>query len=956
MNNWIGGIPLSEREYLFGPFRFIPAQQSLLRGETSLRLSSRALEVLATLLERPGELVSKSELIARVWPKSIVEDCNLKVHVAALRRALDEGEGHHYVGTVSGRGYRFVAPVSCHPLTAHPPPPARKAYDLPVPANRMIGRDDTALAMMRLLIAQRFATIVGPGGIGKTTVALALAEALYRQHGIETCFVDLSPLREQQFVAGALAAALGLSIHSSDATPALVACLRDRRLLLILDSCEHVIDAAAALAERLIAGAAGVMVLSTSREPLRAAGEYVQRLAPLDFPGDALPRTAAHALQYAAVELFAERAAQCVDGYRLNDMDAPAVAEICRRLEGNALAIELAARRMDAFSARELAHRLDDRFRLLKRGLRGALARHRTLSAALDWSYEYLSPAEQAILRAVSVFAGPFTLDAAHALCGKAGADELAVIDGVADLVAKSLISPIVTGSLTYYRLLDTTKAYAQDKLEGSGEMAAIRRRHADWFRLLLERASIEWEARPTADWLADYGRAIDDVRAALIWARSADGDSSIAIALTAAAIPLWMHLSLLDECCQRVGQALAAGAAGSQPSARDEMKFHAALAAALLYAHGPLAATADAWTSALSLAEALEDNEYRLRALWGLAVYRSYTGEYREVLALARRFRAIADSRGDRAAYISVDRLIATALHYLGDQQSAHRHLKVMLSRYVAPVQRSHIARFQLDQRAAALGTLANVRWIQGFPDQALLAAEDALSGARDSDHALSLFNALAHAACPIALYLGDYKQAERLLEELFEHLARHALTVWSALWRCLRGMLLVQGGEVRGLPMLAAALDELRQAGFRLRYRSYLGVLAAAWGRHGKHAEAMAAIGEALAGCKASGEQWCLAELLRIKGELLEATDEQAAETLYLRSLHVAASQRALSWQLRTAINLATLRIRQGRADEGHAVLSAVYDQFTEGFESLDLRRARQLLTPDRAYRLCG
>ena len=938
---------LGEREFSFGAFRFIPTQQLLLHEETPVRLGGRALDILLVLVERAGELVSKKDLIAQAWPNSVVDDSNVKVHVAALRRALEAGSvGADYIATVSGRGYRFVMPVSCKSGDAprmHAPPSSAPTHNLPAPATRMLGRDATVAALLQTLGQHRLVSIVGAGGMGKTTLALALAEAFHAQNGMEICFVDLSPLSDAQFAAGAVAAALGLTIHSDDGAQALVASLRGRRLLLVLDSCEHAIETTAVLVERLISGAPGVVVLATSREPLRAAGESVHRLAPLDYPpAEAEAVTAQQALAFPAVQLFAERAAECLEGFQLTDADAPAVAEICRRLEGIALAIELAAMRMDAFGARELAARLDDRFRLLKRGRRSAQPRHSTLAAALDWSYEFLPHGERALLRNLSVFAGAFPLDSAIGLYAGAPDDAATIVDAVADLVAKSMLSADVGGAAVHYRLLDTTKAYALDKLDQAGEMDAMRRRHAEFHRDWLGRAALEWGKRPNADWLASYGRSLDDVRGALAWAFSPSGDRAVGIALTVAAIPLWMQLSLLEECRHCVERALS----GERPAGADEMKLHAALAAAILYTRGPVDETRLAWTRALELADSLNDTEYQLRALWGMAAHRSYAGDYQAVLALADRVRAIAGGKGERAALSSLDRLIATAMHYGGQQAAARSRLEQMLCQYVKPKQRSAMSSFQLDQRSAALGTLANVLWLQGYPDQAVRTICAAMEEARDADHVPSLLNVIAQAAFPVTLYVGNYAAAERLLDELSGHLDKLALPMWDLLLRCLRGVLQVRRGDASSVPLLHEALDELRAEGFHLRVTSYLGMLAAALGTHGRQDMGLAVIGEALAECESGDEHWCHAELLRIKGELLEPEDAAAAERLYLRAMAVADGQGALSWSLRAATSLAQLKYRQLAPQEARQLLAPLVDQFSEGLATLDLRRAKALL----------
>jgi predicted ATPase len=263
----------------------------------------------------------------------------------------------------------------------------------------------------------------------------------------------------------------------------LVNFLKHKQMLLVLDSCEHVIEAAAALAEEVLRGAPGVHILATSREPLRAGGERVQRLAPLGLPPDSATLTASTALTFPAVQLFVERAGASLDGFELSDADAPIVANICRSLDGIALAIELAAGRVDAFGIRDLAAHLNDRLRLVTRGRRTALPRHQTLSATLDWSYEFLPEPERALLRRLAVFAGSFTLEAARAVAAGVEIAESEVVDCVANLVAKSLVAADVGGETVRYRLLETTRGYALAKLAESGESSQVARRHAEYFR-----------------------------------------------------------------------------------------------------------------------------------------------------------------------------------------------------------------------------------------------------------------------------------------------------------------------------------------------------------------------------------------------------------------------------------------------------------------------------------------
>jgi predicted ATPase/DNA-binding winged helix-turn-helix (wHTH) protein len=573
----------SAHEYRFESFHFIPSRQLLLYRDTPLHLGGRALAILAQLVEHPGEVISKSELIARAWPKSVVDEGNLKVHIAALRRALGKvGRERNYVATVSGHGYRFVAPVVCNMTAILKPPPVSRTTT---------GRGEAIAALLHILARRRFVSIVGAGGVGKSAVALPVAEAFVIQSGMELCFVEFSSLVDARCVAGTVAAALGAASTDAksdgDFVPALLATLRTRRVLLVLDNCEHVIDSVAALADHLTHGAPELRILATSREPLRAADEYLYRLAPLPFPVPEVPTNATEMMAFPAVELFVSCAARCLDGYDLSDADAHAVAEICRRLEGIPLAIELAATRMNALGAAELAARLGDRFELLQRGRRGAQERHRTLSASLDWSYNLLPESERALLRSLSVFAGSFTLAAAAGLYRDAVVST--IVDGVANLVDKSLLSVRNGQRGIQYQMLSTTRVYAQDKLALCGELHAARERHLKLHRVLCARAADEWGTLADSEWRARYAYLLDDVRSALAWAFSPEGCDELGFALTAAAIPMWMHLSLLDECHQWVERALHCNADSNLTDACDEMMLRTALGATSLCGSGLL-------------------------------------------------------------------------------------------------------------------------------------------------------------------------------------------------------------------------------------------------------------------------------------------------------------------------------------------------------------------------------
>src|ERR1700736_2712997 len=373
---------MDKETFAFGSFRLIPAQRVLLEDGRPLRLGSRAWAFLVTLVESPGETIRKDQLIARTWPDTVVDEGALRVYVAALRKALGDGQaGRRYIANIPGQGYSCVAPVTREqqqPATA-PPDRAVLGGNLPAPLTRIVGRDDIIAALRTQLVRRRFLTIVGPGGIGKTTVAVAIAESVSASYEDGVWFVGLASLPDPDLVASALGTVLGISLPGANAISGLAGWLRDKHALIVLDSCEHVIGAAAAIAEAILKAAARVSVLATSREPLRAEGEWLHRLSSLELPPRSDNLTPEGALQYSAVQLFNERAIATMDEFALRDDDVAPVLEICRRLDGVPLALELAAARVDVFGVKGLAAQLDDRFTVLTSGRRTALPRHQTL-------------------------------------------------------------------------------------------------------------------------------------------------------------------------------------------------------------------------------------------------------------------------------------------------------------------------------------------------------------------------------------------------------------------------------------------------------------------------------------------------------------------------------------------------------------------------------------------------
>jgi predicted ATPase/DNA-binding SARP family transcriptional activator len=833
------------------------------------------------------------------------------------------------------------------PERAEPPP-----GNLPASGSALIGRESALADLAERLRAHRLVSLIGPGGIGKTRLALEAARREAAGEADGAWLVELAPLGDPALVPVAVAVALGLTVSAGAESPERVAgAIAGRHLLLVLDNCEHVIDAAARMAEALLRANPHARVLVTSREPLRAPGESVYRVGPLEVPSgerDAHGETPGAVLETAAVRLFVARARALDPRFALDRSHAAVAGAVCRRLDGIPLAIELAAARAAALGVETLAAHLDERLELPGSA---ALPRHQTLRATLDWSYGLLPPGERSVLERVAMFPGSFTLEAAGAVASSEGLGGPEVMDAVGALVAKSLVSADPDGAVTRYRLLETTRAYALEKLAGRGEREEIARRHAEYCREVLERAEGERESRPTGEWLGLYGRYLDDVRAALDWTFSPRGDAGLGVSLTAATVPLWMRRSLMTECCARVEHAIAR-LPGVPPDPRRDMRLFLALGSALL--HTPRIgspAMIDALARALELAERLDDAEYRLRILHEQYAFRLVTGAYREALAIARRFVDAAPGTADPVDTLIGHRLIGLMLHVLGDQAGARRHVEPLARADLASARRAHIVRYQFDQRVVTQSIRARIAWLEGYPAQALREAAHAVETARAGDHRASLFYALMLTACPIALHVGDLAAADRYVAQFHELAATQSLAAWATWARCFEAVALLRRGEAAsGVARLRAALGELPPAAFHIHHVSLLGELSTGLGELGEVAEGLALIDEALARARRTEEGWIVPELLRRKGDLLlQGRGPEAApraEGCFAAALEWATRQHTLPWALRSATSLARFWVDRGRTAEARQVLEAVRRRFSEGFETADLQAAGALL----------
>ena len=939
----------------FPPFRLDPVNQCLWRGEDlaeeRILLAPKAFAVLRYLVEHPGRLVTHDELFEALWPKTYVQPEVLKSHIAAIRAVLgDDARKPLFIETRSRRGYRFVAPV-----TEDAPARPSRTTNLPEPLSELIGREAELRAVTALATEHRLVSLVGAGGIGKTRLGLEVARHFLRRFPDGVFVAELGPLSSPELVAATVASALSLThVAHTLSDEGVAGAVGTKKLLLVIDNCEHVIEAAARMAEALLRASPGVSLLATSREALRVSGEYVYRVPSLDVPGEDT-QDVEEVFRYAAVRLFVSRAHAVEPRYVAGGPVAVATVAICRRLDGIPLAIELAATRIAGFGVAGLAARLDDRFRLLTGGSR-TLPRHQTMRATLDWSFELLSESERVVLCRLAVFVGAFTLDAASAVAAGVDIPVSEVADSVANLVDKSLVSTDVGGAIVYYRLLETTRAYAREKLNESAEFDHVARRHAEYFRDLFEHAEAELETRPIAEWLGAYRPHIDDLRLALDWAFSPRGDAGVAVVLTAAALPLWTHLSLVTECRGRAEQAIARLGHQVPGDPRRDMQLYLALGLATnLQTQGGGQEMNAALTKALELAEIRNDTRCRLRAIHGLYVHRLTTGDYRDALSLGEKFRAVATETADPSDVATGSQLIGLALHILGDQPGARRHLEPLVGLRFPTARTSHVILYQFDQRMLIDGTYARVLWLQGLSDQAMRLTESLVDCARSNDHGLSFLQTLIFTACPVALWVGDLTTADRHMRLALDLAARHALEIWKVWAQCFEGILAIKQGHHRaGLELLHSALERLAEASSHHQMNLFLAELALGLGGAGQMADGLVVVDRALTRAEQTESAGYLAELLRTRGELLllgrEPTAAGTAEQCFQQALDMARRQGALSLELRAATSLARLRREQQRLSQARKLLAPVYRRFTEGFETADLVAARTLLASVR------
>jgi predicted ATPase/DNA-binding winged helix-turn-helix (wHTH) protein len=932
----------------FGPFRLVLSERLLTNSDVPVDLSPRAFDILVTLVSRSTKVVSKSDLMDQVWPGIAVEESTLRFHIANLRKALgDRRNGARYITTVSGRGYCFVALVSRASEQnrsqktsvsdfRHANLPSRSA---------MIDREDDLAALLARLEAERFVTIVGSGGVGKTTLAVAIGHRLTDAFAGAVLFVDLGMLSDPDLVGTFVASLLGLTVQSDDATPSLVVHLRDKRLLLILDTCEHLIGAAAAIASTIFASAPQVHILATSRETLQAEGEHVYRLEPLECAPEDDGLTAAVAKTFPATQLFLDRARASGAQLEFNDAEAAVVVSMCRKLDGVALAIELAARRIEAYGVHQTAALLDQRLTLQWGGPRSAPPRQRTLQATLDWSYKLLSEVERVVLRRLAVFVGIFTIDAALAVATSATVDRSLIFGAIESLVAKSMVATRPVAAMMRYQLLDTTRSYARESSDADAELTDVATRHAIYYKQWLEQSGIEWPALVTAAEKAPHFVALNNVRAALEWCFGANGNGKIGAGLAAAAAPVFWSMSLLPE-CHRWSQRAILALDDTNRGGSEEMHLQAGLGTSLMNIHGKTGVADVALERSLTIAEELEDDLCQMGLLGVLHVLHVRSGNFKTARHYAERGSAVAGRMHHQPATALAHCMLGRALLFVGDVAGAREELEASLQHGSDP-QRPSTIYLAADRHYRPGIQLARTLWLQGYPVQAAERVHQTLKEV--VDHPVALTGALTW-AIGVFFWVGDLPSAEMHIDWFIAHAEAHSLGPNAAVGWGLKAQLAIHQGDVKGgVESLRGYLEKIHAARHGLLITEFNISLVQGLAATGRLTEAVTLIDETIRLVEANGDTVHMPELLRLKGSLLLSKPQPhvaEAETFFEQSLKLGRQQGARAWELRTAIDLAALYVSQGQSERGRAFLAPVFAQFTEGFDTADLRAAKRLL----------
>ncbi len=899
-------------------------QRRLTENGLPLRLGGRAFDILSALVSRAGDVVTKEELIALVWPTTIVDEGALRVHLVALRKALGD-HARHLIETIPGRGYVFAGdvrkisseeavhkPVS--PIANHP------VGSLPRMPKRLIGRSEYIRSTLELLDKSRLLTLAGPGGIGKTAIAVSCANAVAEKRRV--VFIDLATLIDGEGLLSTLATELGLSTFGDDVLPGIVVELSKKPTLLLLDGCERIVDAVANSAEIILRESPTTQILATTREPLRTSMEKVRQVAPLELPPEG--EDGSDISTVPAIELFTSLAVLAGDNLDLSGRsNLQLVADIVRSLDGIPLAIELAAARLFDMDLPSLHSSVAEPISFLRRGRRTAPPRQQTMRATLDWSYSTLSDEEKELLLRLSVFAGTFSTDAALAISEKLD-DPDTFHEAFDGLFLKSLLAVTQRGGR--FKLLLTTRDYAREKLAETRFSRSCRLTHALYCLGRLRAANEQWYQIDPPTWRADNGEIVNDLRCALLWALGEDGDEDLGLALTAISDTAWVQFGLMSEQLSASERALKLFEAKGISDPGLEMKLRMSYGIALYHTktfdrNGDVI---DQYNRALDLAVEARDITMLMRIIAGAAAIHTANGHYQKAIDLVHRFKKEFDQMPPPAR----SHFLNHNYHYIGDFDNAMEHARITLIPPRELQKPPPNSSSYFDIRVSAFCVIVKTLWIQGRYSAAETTLHEALDEVMEKDHAISTCLFLAASACPTALGIGNAVLGERLVGMLREASTRNSLLRWRAWGQAYEDVI--------------AATRENDSVLFD-RTVSRLG---------GTPFENCLVIGGRLASAELLERivpegTWCGAEVLRMRGELAMPTSPTDGRALLQRAHDLAVRQAAGTFALRCATSLYRHSSPDRRSASRSALLKAL-DAVEYRQDITDVAEAASLLSP--------
>jgi predicted ATPase/DNA-binding winged helix-turn-helix (wHTH) protein len=891
---------LAVTSFSFGPFFLFPDARRLTCRGKQVKLGGRALDILIALVRDAGSVLSARDLLARVWPDTVVEEGSIRFHLVALRKVLSDGDpGVTYVVNVPGRGYTFVAAVASS-IERTGLDVERKTASLPwggqpafhhSDAATIVGREREIERIMRQLTDRRFVSIIGAGGIGKTTVANAVVRKLTDDFDGRVVSIDLSVLQDSDLVSSALVSALSNGQEAASISE-VCASIGRIRTLVFLDCCEHVIDAVAQTVEVLFQNAAGTHILVTSREVVNIDGEFVYRLPPLEVPPIVEALNARDALNYSAIRLFAERVAQAGCRFELTDENAHLVGRLCRELDGIALAIELAAQQLPTFGLAGILELVNKKRRLMWHGRRTAVPRHQTLGAMLDWSFSLLTELEQVCLRRLAVFVGGFTLEAAVAVAGANDIDSARVLEVINQLSNKSLLDVRLHDHAVRYFLLDTTRSYAYFKLEDAGELNEMCARHSAFY---------------AASWLLDDGpeNASDDsfselgnLRAALEWALIREQDISQGCKLVALYTKLLLKRSLLGEA--RKWTEIALSKLGDlEPGSLTELELIGAYGQALMFTDGNIEDVRTSYLRGLSIAMSLGDVVRHDRLLCGLIPSLYLISDFRGALRYAEQAVQSIIARGEDASV--VQSMLGVALHMTGDITRS----SIAWDSIVSPGRTSKADAIEMAEVGpnpffrALCGRARNL-WLTGHYAEAERTADEAIEKARLLGHPATQCITLVWAG-EVFAWMENWTRLAGIVDELDVIAGANGFAPHRHAAIGIRGQLTCADGRYReSIAMLEACVDGMKKCLYTMPESAFRNSLATALCANADTTRAILVCEQAIDAIEANGDELYLPKLLMTKAIALRTIGDHEAGMLCLRkALCLAKKQGATAYE---------------------------------------------------------